>query len=314
MKNGDAVNSIHNKLPSIKQLQCFLAVAEELNFRRAAERLCMTQPPLTRHIKCLEETLGCELFSRNTHEVHLTEVGLKLVEKATCLINEFTLFMHEIKSEKKQLRIGMTRTLNFDNISELGHKIKTLMSEGEIDIQHLTSSQLLHSLSKEHMDIVITGERSLHGEQDFEYHWLSREPLLLVIPSSHSGSLKEKVSLADVANLPLFWFSRNANPVFYDKCEKYFQRLPFLLQRRKEPDDSLMMLSSVARGKGMALMPRSMCTFNQEGLCYRELTDDAAQCLNIDVYAAIRKNETRDVVINGLNSLLGGEFAVPSQN
>ncbi|WP_045957319.1 LysR family transcriptional regulator [Xenorhabdus poinarii] len=298
------MDSINNKLPSIKQLQCFLAVAQELNFRRAAERLRMTQPPLTRHIKCLEEILGCDLFSRNTHEVHLTDAGRMLVEKATYLINEFTLFMREIKNEKAHVRIGFTRTLNFDNIPELGDKIKTLMFGDDIDIQHLTSSQLLHFLSKGQMDIVITGERSLHSEHDFKFHWIYREPLLLAMPSSHPASLKGKIALTDVSDLPLFWFSRNANPVFYDKCEKYFQRLPFLLQRRKEPDDSLVMLANIARGKGMALMPRSMCVFNQEGLCYRELVDDAAQSLNIDVYAVTSKNETREVVINGLNYLL----------
>ncbi|MDC9581482.1 LysR family transcriptional regulator [Xenorhabdus sp. PR6a] len=312
--NGESVDSINNKLPSIKQLQCFLAVAQELNFRRAAERLRMTQPPLTRHIKCLEEILGCELFARNTHEVHLTDAGQILVEKATYLINGFTLFMREIKNDRTHLRIGLTRTLNFDNIPELGYKIKTLMFEDDIDTQHLTSSQLLNFLSKGQMDIVITGEQSLHSEHDFKFHWLYREPLLLAIPSSHPSSLKEKISLTDVADLPLFWFSRNANPVFYDKCEKYFQRLPFLLKRRKEPDDSLVMLSSIAKGKGMALMPRSMCTFNQEGLCYRELVDDVAQSLNIDVYAAIRKNETREGVINGLNRLLNEKPVIQPQN
>ncbi|MBD1227188.1 LysR family transcriptional regulator [Xenorhabdus griffiniae] len=301
------MDNINNKLPSIKQLQCFLAVAQELNFRRAAERLHMTQPPLTRHIKCLEETLGCDLFTRNTHEVHLTNNGLILVEKATHLINEFTLFMREIKNEEVYLRIGLTCTLNFNNISDLHNKIKALMTRDEIDTPHLVSSQLLHFLAKGKMDIVIIGEKSLHNEHDLKFYWLYREPLLLAMPSSHPASLKEKVSLTEVSDLPLFWFSRNANPIFYDKCENYFQQLPFSLKRCKEPDDSLVMLSDISRGKGMALMPRSICISNQKGLCYRELDDVAAQSLNIDVYAVIRKSETREIVINSLNSLLNNK-------
>ncbi|WP_235428307.1 MULTISPECIES: LysR family transcriptional regulator [Xenorhabdus] len=298
------MDSLRGKLPSIKQLQCFLAVAQELNFRRAAERLHMTQPPLTRHIKCLEETLGCDLFTRNTHKVHLTDNGLMLVKKATYLINELTLFMDKIKNEESYLRIGLTSTLNFNNIPELSNKIKALMTGGEIGTSHLVSSQLLRFLSKEKIDLVVIGEQSLHNKHDFQFYWLYREPLLLALPSSHPGSLKEKVSLTDVADLSLFWFSRNANPAFYDKCESYFQQLPFLLKRCQEPDDSLVMLSSIARGKGMAIMPRSMCISNQKGLCYRELDKVAAQSLNIDIYTAIRKNESREVVINGLNHLL----------
>ncbi|WP_062746942.1 LysR family transcriptional regulator [Erwinia persicina] len=297
------MDSINSKLPSIKQLQCFLVVAQELNFRRAAERLRMTQPPLTRQIKSLEDALGRELFTRNTHEVRLTEAGALLVDKATHLINEFTKFVREMNKESSHLRIGLTRTLSFDNIPSVNDKIKKLMCAEEIEIQNQTSSQLLQSLSKGQMDMVIIGEKSLHSDQDFSFHWIYREPLLLAMPSSHPASLKEKVALADIADLPLFWFPRHANPVYYDKCEAYFQRLPLALRRIKEPDDSLVLLASIARGKGMTLMPQSMCTFNQQGLCYRALDDDAQSSLNIDVYVATRKHERRQPVINGVEAL-----------
>jgi len=303
------VDSINNKLPSIKQLQCFLVVAQELNFRRAAERLRMTQPPLTRQIKLLEEMLGCALFIRNTHEVRLTEAGRKLVPKATQLINELIHCVDEMNTEQSRLRMGLTRTLSFDNIPQVSDRINQFLSHKEIDIQNLTSIQLLQLLSKGQMDMVIIGEKSLHSEQDFSFHWIYREPLLLVMPSSHPASLQDKVALADIADLPLFWFPRHANPLYYDKCEAYFRHLSFTLERVKEPDDSLVLLSSIARGKGMTLMPQSMCTFHQQGLCYRTLTDDAAQSLNIDVYVATRKNDTREWVINGIQLLTVGKNA-----
>lgn len=303
------MDSINNKLPSIKQLQCFLVVAQELNFRRAAERLRMTQPPLTRQIKLLEEMLGCALFIRNTHEVRLTEAGRKLVPKATQLINELTHCVDEMNTEQSRLRMGLTRTLSFDNIPQVSDRINQFLSHKEIDIQNLTSIQLLQLLSKGQMDMVIIGEKSLHSEQDFSFHWIYREPLLLVMPSSHPASLQDKVALADIADLPLFWFPRHANPLYYDKCEAYFRHLSFTLERVKEPDDSLVLLSSIARGKGMTLMPQSMCTFHQQGLCYRTLTDDAAQSLNIDVYVATRKNDTREWVINGVQLLTVGKNA-----
>jgi len=303
------VDSINNKLPSIKQLQCFLVVAQELNFRRAAERLRMTQPPLTRQIKLLEEVLGCALFIRNTHEVRLTEGGRKLVPKATQLMNDLTHCVDEMNTEQSRLRMGLTRTLSFDNIPQVSDRINQFLSHKEIDIQNLTSIQLLQLLSKGQMDMVIIGEKSLHSEQDFSFHWIYREPLLLVMPSSHPASLQDKVALADIADLPLFWFPRHANPLYYDKCEAYFRHLSFTLERVKEPDDSLVLLSSIARGKGMTLMPQSMCTFHQQGLCYRTLTDDAAQSLNIDVYVATRKNDTREWVINGIQLLTVGKNA-----
>ncbi len=85
-----AEHLISNNLPSIKQLQCFLAVAHELNFRKAAERLRMTQPPLTRQIKCLEAVLKRQLFSRNTHDVSLTEAGRALVVQAEKILKDIS--------------------------------------------------------------------------------------------------------------------------------------------------------------------------------------------------------------------------------
>lgn len=298
------MDSLNGKLPGIKQLQCFLVVAQELNFRKAAERLRMTQPPLTRQIQALEDVLGCALFIRNTHEVRLTPVGVKLVEKATCLLRELKQFIDEVNKENTYLRIGLTRTLNFDNIPQLAAKIQLLNSGQEFDIQNQTSSQLLQSLSKGLMDMVITGEKSLQSDQDFNFHWLYKEPLLVAMPSSHPASLQAKVSFADLADLPLFWFPRNENPAFYDKCENYFQQLSFTIRRLKEPNDSLVLLSSIVKSKGIALMPRSMCTFNQQGLCYRELTDEAARALNIDVYLVVRKKDERDLVKKGMESLM----------
>lgn len=91
---------ISNHLPSVKQLQCFLAVAHELNFRRAAERLRMTQPPLTRHIKCLEGVLNQQLFSRSTHDVSLTEAGQALVIRAEKILLE----LNELKTGSTGIR------------------------------------------------------------------------------------------------------------------------------------------------------------------------------------------------------------------
>lgn len=298
-----AENLISNHLPSIKQLQCFLAVAHELNFRRAAERLRMTQPPLTRQIKCLEAVLERQLFSRNTHDVSLTEAGRELVPKAERFLQELSEMKKGSSSSEKALRIGLTRTLNFELIEPVNEQINKLNAGDDVETPYLTSAQLLQCLSKNTLDLVLTGEKGTGHEEMVQYRWICREPLLMAMPAMHPASLKEKVSLEDVCDLPLFWFARSANPNFYDKCESYFRRLSFTLRRVKEPDDSLVMLTHIARGKGFALMPQSKCTFNQEGLCYRELSDYESQKLNIDVYAATRLNEKREDILNAQNIL-----------
>ncbi|MGP6487360.1 LysR family transcriptional regulator [Duffyella gerundensis] len=292
-----ATHLIGTMLPSVKQLQCFLAVAHELNFRRAAERLSMTQPPLTRQIKSLEALLNQSLFLRSTHEVSLTEAGRSLVPRAEEILLALAGLKVEPSPADARVRIGLTRTLNFDRIASLKQSLAHLRVGEDIETPNLTSAQLLQCLTKNTLDLVISGEQGVAQAENIEYRWLCREPLLLALPAAHPASAEENVSLESVSDLPLFWFARSANPAFYDKCEKHFSRLETAIKRVKEPDDSLVMLTHIARGKGFALMPQSKCIFTQDGLCYRPLRSADAQQLHIDVYVAIRRGETRQPVL-----------------
>lgn len=298
-----AAHLISNHLPSVKQLQCFLAVAYELNFRRAAERLNMTQPPLTRHIKSLEDLLHQQLFSRSTHAVNLTEAGRALVSRAEKILEDLNALNADSLFRQDRLRIGLTRTLDFYRIQPVGAQLAQLDAADDINSPDLTSAQLLQCLAQDTLDIVLTGEKGAGHEESVRYRWICREPLVIALPVTHPASLQENVSLAEVSDLPLFWFSRSANPAFYDKCEKVFATLKTPLKKVKEPDDSLAMLTHIARGKGFALLPQSKCAFNQEGLRYRALPDDQAQQLNIDVYAATRRNDTRLALLQALDRL-----------
>ena len=303
-----AEHLISNNLPGVKQLQCFLAVAHELNFRRAAERLRMTQPPLTRQIKCLEAVLGRQLFSRSTHDVSLTDAGRALVIKAEAILQALSALKTGPLSSEKALRIGLTRTLNFALIAPVNQQLSKLEVGDDVETPNLTSAQLLQCLAKNTLDLVLTGEKATGYEDRVQYRWVCREPLMMVMPARHPASINEKVSLEEVRDLPLFWFSRSANPAFYDKCERYFELLKFPIKKVKEPDDSLVMLTHIAGGKGFALMPQSKCTFHQEGLCYRELAEPEAQTLNIDIYAAIRLNEKREAILNAQDGLCHHRF------
>ena len=305
-----AANLMNTNLPSVKQLQCFLAVAYELNFRRASERLRMTQPPLTRQIKCLEAVLNQQLFSRNTHDVSLTDAGRALVMKTEKILDQLNGLKASSLSAEEGLRIGLTRTLDFGHINPVKNQLSKLDADDDIATPNLTSAQLLQCLAKNTLDLVLTGEKGAGHDDTIQYRWVCREPLLMAMPAMHPASLKEKVSLEDVIDLPLFWFTRSANPSFYDKCESLFDTLPVTIQRVKEPEDSLAMLAHIARGKGFALMPQSKCTFNQEGLCYRELAEDEAQNLNIDIYAATRRNEKRESVLNALEVLCNNSASI----
>ncbi|MEZ3500785.1 LysR family transcriptional regulator [Pantoea sp. KPR_PJ] len=304
-----ATHLISNHLPSVKQLQCFLAVAHELNFRRAADRLNMTQPPLTRQIKNLEAQLHQPLFSRSTHEVSLTDAGRALVARAEAILEALNALAADAPGCQRRLRIGLTRTLNFDHVQPVSALLET---SDDIESPELTSAQLLQCLRQNTLDMVLTGEKGAGDADNIDYRWLCREPLRVALPVAHPASQNASISLNALSGLPLFWFARSANPAFYDKCERRFVKLNSPLKKLREPEDSLTLLTHIARGKGFALMPQSKCTFALEGLCYRPLADEEAEQLNIDVFAATRRDDQRPAVLQMLDKLSATASPSPS--
>ncbi|WBM69549.1 LysR family transcriptional regulator [Buttiauxella sp. WJP83] len=291
------------KLPTLKQLQCFLAVAEELNFRRAAEKMNMTQPPLTRQIQCLEETIGCSVFSRSTHAVQLTPAGILLASKAQTLISELSQLVHSLRNGQHSLRIGMTNMLDFQRINRFSSSIKQMEENEQVVIHADASRKLLMSLMSGEIDLVFSGEKAL-VDSSLVYTKIHTEPLMTVIPESHPAASLQTVAMEDVSDIPLFWFPRNYNVGYFDKCDAIFKRLRYELKKIKEPEDLLMLLNSVAKGKGIALMPQSMSHSTINGLCYRPLTKEYNQKLNIDVYLVHRINEDRKQVVDAINQII----------
>lgn len=292
---------IKTKLPTTKQLQCFTAVCHELNFRKAAEKLNMTQPPLTRQIQALEDLIGQDLFLRNTHEVLLTKAGQELLEEIEPLLASLAETIRSVSISKK-VKLGYTRFVNFENIPPIFQQLSQFDSQIDSISENFTSQQLLHNLLKGKLDIILIGEK-VFTDNNVRFEKIYREPLMLVIPSKHIASNNQNVALNEVADLPLYWFARNENPAYYDKCEAYFSSLPFTLKKIPEPKDSIMMFDKIAKGRGFALMPRSVCNFQQQGCCWKELAKEDNENLNIDIYMAVRNNEKNESVLEIVSML-----------
>lgn len=278
------------KLPTVKQLQYFIAVCEERSFRGAAEKLGVSQPPLSVQIKELEEKLDVMLFLRNSHSVVLTTEGEALKLRVTRLLNELCSITHAIKTKDVVKPVfGTTKTLSFDFIPSIKLFFSNFGEQIEIYKHNYTSKELLLELQKENIDFALVSDYPLRNQNDNSL-LIHREPLLLVLPESHPCSQQEKVDLNDVTDLPLFWFKSYLNPVFYQQCEHLFKTLNFPLIRRAELPDSLSMLLEVSLGKGMMLLPQSMAQAKVAGVVYKQLIRNQDRKLSIPVYLMWRKN------------------------
>lgn len=295
-------------LPALRQWQCFLAVAETRNFRAAAEKLAMTQPPLTRQIQLLEQRIGTPLFVRNTHQVALTAKGEEVRQFVQPWLQQMQQFLNGLAEEAEEVRIGLTRHIDF----AVSDRWQWLWHTSQLRLSHrLNSRQLLHALLKGELDLIVTGEQAL-AEAEVEWLPLCREPLLVALPASHHAAQAEQVTLQMLSDLPLNWFPRRDNPTWWDKCEAVFQHDVPGLTRIAEPEDSLVMLSAIARGESFALMPHSFCQLTRPGLVWRPLSDDLAARLHIDLFIALRVQPARSDIRQWAEKIIA-LLAVPGE-
>lgn len=290
------------RLPTIKQLQYFVAVCKERSFRGAAEKLGVSQPPLSVQIKELEEKLEVTLFLRNSHNVVLTKEGEIFKSKATLLLNELCSISKSIKSKNvEKIILGATKTLCFDFIPYFKIFLSDFSDETEIYKHNYTSKELLHELQKENIDFALVSDYQTRDKNENSL-LIYQEPMILVLPDSHPCSKHERVNLNDVTDLPLFWFKQYLNPSFYEQCERVFKTLTLPLVRRAELQDNLSMLLEVSLGKGMMLLPQSLTQAKVNGVVYKKLIKSQDTKLKIDIYLIWRQNlkinPSREAIIN----------------
>src|SRR6478609_6465886 len=169
------------------QLAGFIAVAEELHFGRAAERLNMTQPPLSRQIQKLERSVGVDLLERDNRKVQLTHAGMAFLDEARRLLalaERAPVAARRIASGRSGLlRIGFTAASGLSILGPLLEEISTRLPDVDIDLQELVSGEQIQALQTGELDFGLA--RPPFDEEVFDSHLLYRESLVLAVPSGH---------------------------------------------------------------------------------------------------------------------------------
>lgn len=259
----------------LRQLKYFVAVAEELNFRRAAQRLFITQPPLSRQIKMLEDSLGAPLFERSRQGVRLTDAGTRFLSDARSLIREADQVLGRFEPldtpALTELRVGITTVIDASLFAWVEASFAKRFPETRLTVKRQNSSQCIRDLNRGTLDAAVIGLPS-HAE-GLTTEYLCDDPMVACIPASHKAAKKRQLSVLDLAQDPLFWFDRKLNPAYYNHCEKVFERLGFRPERVPEPSDHHVLLGLIANGQGIALIPRSLKAMTRKGVVYKNLLE-----------------------------------------
>lgn len=287
--------------PSIRQLECFLAVAEELNFRRAAERLFISQPPLSRQIAALEKTLEIPLLRRDTHGVELTEAGRSFasaVRKALALLDS-AVGQAEANRDKepRHLRIGITGAVDPGAIPSPQAILKRKRITATADLSYGMTKQLLLQVKNGALDLAVAGFPS-RLPSGLEAAPLFSDFMFAVLPAGHPAAPgKRRLQFSDLARDRLHWFRRSDNPPFYDMAEEVFSAHDYRPARLREPEDTNLILASVASGRGIAFLPSSFAAVHRPGVIYRRLAPDIEKRFAVELKLVRRAQEKRPVVL-----------------
>jgi DNA-binding transcriptional LysR family regulator len=257
----------------LRQFRYFLAVAETLNFGRAAERLHISQPPLSRQIRQLEEQLGTDLFARSKAGVTLTEAGLAFVPQVRRTLAQAEKAVLSARSAGRQkggnFVVGYTTVFDRSVFPDVSGALRRRFPEWRLINKGKHSINLIRDIKNGDMDAAFIG---LHTNvENLTVIKIREEPFVVALPASHPLAKKRKIGFADLRSESLFWFERRLNPGFYDYCEAFFEKIGFKPEVIPEPQDHHILLGLIAERHGIALIAASMQNVKRKGVVFRPL-------------------------------------------
>jgi len=287
----------------LRHLRYFVAVAEALSFARAARALNLSQPPLSRQIRALEEELGTALFTRTKRSVRLTPAGAALVPDARRLLRE----ADGLKAGAQRLAAGEIGTLALGFISvaaynllpELAPEFRRRHPGVRLALQEATSDVLLGALRQGELDVgLVLPPVEVAG---LEYAPLVRETLIAALPAGHAAARgKGPLALAALAGEPFILFPRMVGASLYDAIAGACRRAGFAPRIEQEAIQMQTIVSLVAAGMGVALVPASLEHLRRTGVVYRPLVDPPARGADararVEIGAAWRAGDDSPVV------------------
>jgi DNA-binding transcriptional LysR family regulator len=300
-----------SKALKLRQLKYFVAVAEDLSFRRASARLFITQPPLSRQIKLLEDNLGVRLFERNRQGVRLTDAGERFLEEARALLrdsDQLLLRFNPQSAVRTELNLGITTVIDASLFSWVESDFAQQFPSIRLNVKRQISSQSVRDLNRGVLDVAVIGLPSRTEGLTIEH--LFDDPMVACIASAHPAARKRRISILDLEKDRFFWFDRKLNPAYYDHCERLFERMGFRPERVADPADYHVLLSLVAGGQGVALVPRSLNAITRKGIVYKDVSEGHQLRISVGIaYRVAEEMETATSLVALLKDRLAGSSA-----
>jgi DNA-binding transcriptional LysR family regulator len=260
-----------------RHLRCFVALAEELHFGRAARRLSMTQPPLSLNIRQLEEDVGARLFDRDSKGVRLTAAGLAFQPQAQALLARAeaarTLAREVGAGATGRLRVGFVGSMLFRGLPALLQRFQVTHERLELVLHELNSQEQIDALVSDELDIAF-----IHTDRvpaPLRIRHMDADRFVACVPESHPVARKRTVRLAQLADDPFVLFARSASPDYYGRIIDMCRDAGFHPRVRHEVRHWLSVVAVVAQGMGVSVVPAPLQRSGIRGAVFLPIGDAA---------------------------------------
>jgi DNA-binding transcriptional LysR family regulator len=259
----------------LHQLRCFVAVAEELHFGRAATRMYMTQPPLSRQVQLLERGLGIQLLERNNRSVKLTAAGQGFLRDARHILA----FSDQAadgarrlaRGEAGSLTLGFTAVSAYQMIPQLLARAADELPGLQFTLKEMVSSAQLEALAAHRIDVGFA--RQINDRGALDARLISREPLVAVLPQAHPLAQKQAIAVRDLDQQPFVMYAADEGRYFYDCIAGLFAMTGVTPRYVCHLGQTHTVVSMVKAGLGVAIVPQSAMQLHRDNLVYRPLQD-----------------------------------------
>jgi DNA-binding transcriptional LysR family regulator len=261
----------------LRQLLAFVAAAETLHFGRAADRVGLAAPALSRQIKTLEQELGVTLLTRTTRQVALTRAGFVLLEEAKAILARVDLATTTVRNahspESRSLRIGAIDSASASFLSEIVAQFRHDHPQIDIHLVEAMTEPLLNMLETGRLDLCLI--RPPRRTTDCAFEVLRTEKLQVILPAQHPLVSKPSVALADLVTLPIIIPARRSRPYAYDLVMACFESVGAMPRISIEATEQPAMMAAVQAGLGVALAPDCVGRLSFPGVVMRKISDAA---------------------------------------
>ena len=298
----------------LRQLRYFVVVAEERNFSRAAARLHMAQPPLSRQIQQLEAELGVALLDRQTRPLRLTPVGRLVFDQAQQLLGRASELRDMVArakaSRRRRLVIGFVASVIYERLPPLIQDLRTLAPDIDVSLQEMISLEQIAALKDGRIDVGFG--RLRFDDPSVRRIVLRDERLVAALPASHPLAQEPgPASLADLAGFAQILYPREPRPSYADAVLALYRDQGLTPAIAHEARELQIALGLVAAGEGVCLVPESVQKSRIDDVRYRPLAEAATSPIIMSTRADDHSTELRDFALAISRRYQAWEYAVP---